>query len=169
MIRLLQEADAQAYIDLRRQALLEAPLAFTASPEDDVAASVEAVREQLRQTPQSVIIGAFQDGLVGIVGLYRDRHAKASHKSHLWGMYVTPDHRQQGLGSQLLEAALRHARTLAGITWVHLGVSSAASEARRLYDRAGFRVWGAEPDALRHADQAVVEYHMALQLESADS
>jgi GNAT superfamily N-acetyltransferase len=92
--------------------LVESPLAFASSPEDDVASSVEAVGELLRRSPESVVIGAFQKYLIGAVGLYRDRHLKSSHKAHLWGMYVMPGQRRQGVGSELLDAALRHARAL---------------------------------------------------------
>ena len=163
-IRELRDADAESYVVFRRQGLLEAPLAFGASPEDDLAASPEAVRERLRQGPEWVILGAFQDGLVGVVGLMCDRRVKASHKAHVWGMYVAPSHRGQGVGAGLLQAALRHARTLPGVSSVHLAVTSAAAPAQRVYERAGFEVWGTEPDALRHDGRAVVEYHMALLL-----
>jgi hypothetical protein len=47
---------------------------------------------------------------------------------------------------------------------VHLGVSSAAPIALRLYERAGFRVWGSEPDALRYGSETLVEHHLALRL-----
>lgn len=165
MIRELQDNDAEVYVALRREALLESPLAFASSPADDVASSSEAVRDLLRRAPESVIIGAFQSNLIGAVGLYRDRHLKSSHKAHIWGMYVAPSHRRQGIAAGLLHAALRHARTLPGVSWVHLSVSSAAPAARRLYERAGFELWGTEPEALRHDGQAVVEHHMALRLE----
>jgi RimJ/RimL family protein N-acetyltransferase len=164
MIRELDDDDAEAYVELRRQALLDAPGAFTASPEDDLVATVGAVRDQLRRSPDSVLIGAFRERLVGTVGLYRDRHLKAAHKAHLWGMYVVPAMRGQGIASQLLAAALEHARTLPGVSCVDLSVSSAAPVARRLYERAGFRVWGSEPDALRHDGEPLVEHHMALRL-----
>ena len=165
MIRELRDQDAEAYVEHRRAALTESPLAFASSPSDDIVSSPEAVRDQLRRSPESVILGAFSPDLVGAVGLYRDRHVKSSHKALLWGMYVAPDHRRRGLGSELLQAALGHARALQGVKWVHLSVSSASAGARRLYERAGFRVWGTEPDALRHDGQAVVEHHMALRLE----
>ena len=165
MIRKLTDPDAEAYLELRREALLDSPLAFASSPDDDFASSPEAVREYLRRTPESVIIGAYRQGLVGVVGLFRDRHLKSSHKTHLWGMYVAPGHRRQGIATELLEAVLRHAATLPGVSWIHLSVSSAASEAQRLYERAGFHVWGTEPEALRHDGQAVVEHHMALRLD----
>jgi RimJ/RimL family protein N-acetyltransferase len=79
-------------------------------------------------------------------------------------MYVVPGHRRQGIAADLLQAALRHARLLPGVSWVHLSVSSAAPGARRLYERTGFEVWGTEPEALRHDGQSVVEHHMALHL-----
>lgn len=164
MIRELRYDDAEAYVALRREALLDSPLAFASSPADDFASSPEAVREQLRRAPESVIIGAFRNHLVGAVGLYRDRHLKSAHKVHLWGMYVTPSHRRHGIASELLDAALAHARALPGVSWVHLSVSSAALTAKRLYERAGFQIWGTEPDAMRHDGGTVIDYHMALRL-----
>ena len=165
MIRALRDQDAEAYTELRRAALLEFPLSFASSPADDFASSPEAVREQLRRAPESIIVGAFRPELVGAVGLHRDRHVKASHKVHLWGMYVAPAHRRRGIGCALLEAVLDCARALQGVSWVHLSASSAAPEALRLYERAGFLRWGTEPEALRHAGQVAVEHHMALRLE----
>ena len=162
MIRELQDRDVQAYVELRQRALLESPLAFASSPSDDFASSPDAVCDLLRRGPESVILGAFRPALSGAVGLVRDRHLKASHKLHLWGMYVSLGHRRLGVGGQLLQAALRHARAVPGVSCVHLSVSSDAPEARRLYERAGFLVWGTEPDALRHGGQSVAEHHMIL-------
>ncbi len=106
MIRELRDHDAEAYAAFRRQALLDSPLAFAASPADDFASSPEAVREQLRRAPEWVILGAFRHGLIGAVGLFRDRHLKCSHKGHLWGMYLAPSHRRQGVAAELLLIAV---------------------------------------------------------------
>jgi len=165
MIRPLEEADAEALAAFRRESLMEVPLAFASSPEDDFAASIDVVRAHLRRTPEQFVAGAFDPELVGMAGLYRDRHVKASHKAHLWGMYVASSHRGRGIGADLLRATLDHARTLPGVTRVHLCVSSVAPQARRLYERAGFELWGTEPDALRHGGEAATDYHMALHLE----
>ena len=159
MIRALHSDDAAAYFALRRHALLDAPLAFATSPEDDFASSKDAIRDYFRR---GALFGAFDgETLVGAVGLFRDRHVKAAHKAHVWGMYVMPSHRGQGLGAQLLEAAIAHAREL-GVAAIHLGVTDAAPEARRLYERAGFKVWGTQPDALRHEGVSASELHMVL-------
>ena len=99
-----------------------------------------------------------------MVGLHRDHHHKAAHKVHLWGMYVAPEQRRQGVAAALLAAAIAHARTLPGVAWAHLSVSDTAPAARRLYDRAGFHCWGSEPDALRHDGRSGVEHHLALRL-----
>jgi GNAT superfamily N-acetyltransferase len=159
MIRRLREEDLAAYVALRRASLLDAPLAFAASPETDFVSTVDAAR-------QSLIFGAFEgDEIVGCVGLLRDRHPKAAHKAHVWGMYVLPSHRRRGYARALLEAAIAHARAI-GIEWLHLGVTSAASDARRVYERAGFVQWGSEPDALRHEGMSVDEARMGLDLRS---
>jgi RimJ/RimL family protein N-acetyltransferase len=165
MIRALRDDDVDAYVELRRSSLLDAPLAFSASPEDDFVASAAALREQLRRSPAWAIYGAFEPELAGFIGLFRDRHLKSAHKAHIWGMYVAPAYRRQGLASNLLQAAIDHARSLPGVAWVELSVNSSALEARRIYERAGFRLWGSEPDALRYGGQSTLEHHMALYLE----
>jgi ribosomal protein S18 acetylase RimI-like enzyme len=164
-IRALQDCDVEAYVKLRREALLDSPLAFVASPADDAFSGKERVRDEIRRAPESVIIGAFRPHLVGAVGLHRDRLLKSAHKVHLWGLYVTPNHRRQGIASELLDAVLCHASDLTGVSWVHLKVSAATPGAQRLYERAGFRVWGAEPAGACYEGQTVVDYHMALCLE----
>jgi GNAT superfamily N-acetyltransferase len=157
MIRRLREEDLAPYVALRRASLLDTPLAFAASPESDFVATTEAAR-------QSLIFGAFDgDEIVGCVGLLRERHPKAAHKAHVWGMYVLPSHRRRGYARALLDAAIAHARSL-GIEWLHLGATSAAADARRVYERAGFVQWGTETDALRYEGVSVDEARMALDL-----
>jgi ribosomal protein S18 acetylase RimI-like enzyme len=164
-IRLLDEQDAAGLIELRRRSLVESPFSFLAAPEDDaVTASVEAVREHLKRAPTSVVFGAFAGSLVGMLGLYRDTHVKTAHKTKLWGMFVAPEWRRNGLAERLLEAAIAHARTFEGVTCVQLGVSESAAAARRLYEKLGFKTWGVEPEAIRLHGRTESEYHMRLSL-----
>jgi ribosomal protein S18 acetylase RimI-like enzyme len=131
MIRRLYPEDVLDFARLRRQYLVDAPLAFASSPESDPA-TLDALHEILDNYPESVLFGAFDPGLVGAVAFYRDPQLKARHKGHIWGLYVSPSHRGRGLGSTLLEAAIAHARDLE-IEWVHLSVTSASPQARRMY------------------------------------
>jgi RimJ/RimL family protein N-acetyltransferase len=163
-VRILTGTDAGPLFRMRYDSLRESPDSFRSSPEDDLMSSEEATRGQLERGDGSVVFGAFGDGLVGMLGLYRGQLRKDAHKVFLWGMYVTPPWRGQGIGGDLMICAIDHARALAGATAVYLSVSAAAPIAKRLYERFGFRVWGVEPDALRVDSQSLDEHHMILRL-----
>ena len=79
-------------------------------------------------------------------------------------MYLRPDARGQGTARRLLDAVIDHARGLDGVTMLGLTVSETAAPARRLYESAGFDIWGLEPQAMRIAGQTTREYHMGLSL-----
>jgi ribosomal protein S18 acetylase RimI-like enzyme len=159
MIRRLTPDDALEFVALRRNALAAAPQAFAASPEDDVAGSLDYVRGALGSAEQAVF-GAFDPDLVGSVGIYRDRHVKAAHKCHLWGMWVAPDSRRKGIGRRLVDEAVDFARRMDGVTHVHLSVSEAAEEALALYRCMGFTTWAIEPAALKVGGKVLSEQHM---------
>ena len=139
-VRSLRPEDAEEYVEIRREALLQEPQSFASSPEDDKSSSVEFVRSALADSGQT-ILGAFSPDLIGVVGIYRDRHVKASHKAHIWGMYVSPAGRGSGVGRRLMESAIRWARDQGEVTHIHLVVSSRTPIAKKLYLSLGFHVW----------------------------
>ena len=160
----MRPPDASQVFAIRRESLVESPLAFLASPDDDVANSVEVVRDLLGHAPDSVVFGAEAGELIGMLGVHREKAAKAAHKVRLWGLYVVPAYRGNNIGGQLLRSALSHARRLEGVATANLTVSETSESARRLYEREGFTVWGVEPNAIRHGTDTVAEYHMQLVL-----
>ena len=170
-VRALAPDDAESYVELRAQALLQDPLSFTAGPGDDVASSVDFVRRALAD-PDQATFGAFVDRgapeagseLVGIVGINRERHRKRAHRAVIWGLYVTPAHRGHRVGRVLMEAAIAFARSLDGVEYVDLGVGDWNRAAMRLYQDLGFTIWGTEADSLRVGDTVVAEHHMVLRL-----
>ena len=162
-VRQLMPDDTETCIGLRREALDQEPFAFLSSPDDDRGLVLSFVREALASQSQATF-GAFAPDLVGIVGINRESHLKAAHKAHIWGFYVTPRHRQGGIGRSLMKAALRFARELPGVTQVHLGVGERNEVAIRLYESLGFVAWGTEPAALRVGGESVAEHHMVLDL-----
>jgi ribosomal protein S18 acetylase RimI-like enzyme len=125
------------------------------------------MRELLKPQRESVVFGAYTHGLIGILGLYRSNKRKAAHKANFLGMFVLPDCRRQGVAVRLLDAAIRYARTLDGVTSVHLSVSESALAAQHLYEKAGFQTWGVEPDAIRFGQSINNEHHMWLPLDGA--
>lgn len=166
-IRKLAAEHAEAYVALRRAMLAEAPTAFLASEASDIGCDLEQMRGKLGGDDDNVVYGAFAGGtLVGVVGILRFlRHAKAAHRADIWGMYVDPAARGQGLGRGLVEAAVAHARTnMAGVLQVHLGVVETQAPARALYEACGFQAWGVEPGAVRVDGRLYDETHMVLPL-----
>lgn len=162
-IRPLAAAEAEAFVDLRREALEAAPLAFGASVDDDRGLSVEFMRESLANPDAATVLGAFEgDRLLGIAGVGRYPKIKQRHRAVIWGMYVSPAGRGLGTGRALLDSAVERARSWSGVLQVHLSVTDAAPEARRLYESYGFVEWGAEPRALGRDGQFVTEYHLVL-------
>ena len=151
---------------LRREALESHPLAFSASAENDRTLNLNFVERSVSSPAKAAaIFGAVEDERwVGMVGVYRNEGHKGNHRAQLWGMYVTPGMRRRGLGVALLSAAIEHARSWSGVLQIQLSVTEAAGDARKLYERAGFRVWGCEPQALQWEGQFVDEYHLVLPL-----
>jgi len=165
MLRRLRAENATEYIALREEALVNAPLAFEASLGEDFASDPAILADHLVGAPEQAIFGVFETRLVGVAGIFRSRPRKAAHKAHVWGMYVANANRRRGHARALLEATIKHARSLPGVLWLHVSVTSGAPEARALYESAGFVEWGAEPEALRHGGQTATEFYLALQLE----
>jgi ribosomal protein S18 acetylase RimI-like enzyme len=164
IVRQLLPDDASLFLPLRRRALEHEPHSFGASTEDDRAGSAEILELALTD-PDQAIFGAFAPGLIGVVGIYRDRLIKARHKAHIWGMYVSPEGRGKGTGRLLMEAALGWARAQPGVSQVHLVVSTRTPVARKLYQSLGFSTWGIEPRALCIAGELVDDEHMVCQLD----
>jgi len=164
-IRRLRPEDAAALASLRREALTSDPLAFSASTEDDRALSLDFVRSALADDQEQAVFGKFEGAdLTGMVGVIRASGVKQRHKGTIWGMYVVPRARNNGVGRALLEAAIDHARSWSGLEQLELGVTDAALTARRLYETAGFRRWGREPRALQWNGRFVAEHHLVLHL-----
>jgi L-amino acid N-acyltransferase YncA len=65
-----------------------------------------------------------------------------------------------GSGRALVETAIEFARSLDGLTHVHLAVAESGQAARALYEHLGFRTWGTEPAAIRVGEVSVAEHHM---------
>jgi GNAT superfamily N-acetyltransferase len=75
---------------------------------------------------------------VGLVAAFRDESDHALY--HVISMWVAPESRRQGIGGELLAHVEAWIRSCGGRV-AQLSVTTAANEARRLYEQAGF-----EPD-----------------------
>ena len=154
-IRILNEADAQLYQEVRLSALKINPEAFGSTYEREVKFSLESVAERLESTKDKFVLGAFNNNgcLVGIVTFMRENSLKTSHKGNLFGMYVTPEGRGKGLGKSLMIELIGKAKNCDGLEQINLTVVSENSSAKKLYKSLGFETYGVERNALKFNGQ----------------
>jgi len=169
-IRRLLPSDAAAFQALRLRGLLEAPTAFSSSYEEEHDRPISAVAERIAENPDNAIFGAFDgESLVGVMGIYRMKQQKLSHTVTVWGVFVAPEYRGQGIARRLLEETVRFAFSLPGVLKVNLGVNDANTAAIKLYEAVGFKVFGHEKGFMLVDGVLYDELHMARMREDQPS
>ncbi|WP_460550822.1 GNAT family N-acetyltransferase [Comamonas piscis] len=148
-IRWLTPADAAAFQVLRLAGLRASPSAFGSSYEEEKDRALAVIEARLASSADQGVLGAFAQGqLVGLLGIRRQDALKTRHRMALWGVYVDPGFRGQGIAQSLLAEAVTFARQVPGAVQIHLSVNAANASAIRLYEQAGFKAYGTEPAAL---------------------
>jgi ribosomal protein S18 acetylase RimI-like enzyme len=170
-IRPLDFTDARAYQELRLLALQESPAAFSASHADEACRSLDEVVARITPAADGSIrmLGIFErDELAGFVAVIHPQREKLRHGTELAGMYVDPAFRRRGFGLALLKAAVAHARSMAGVRQIRLGVNVTNTGAKALYQSIGFASYGVEPDALQVGGMFYGEKRYMLRLNRGD-
>src|SRR5690606_23397270 len=128
----LAAGDVERYARLRRRMLDDSPWAFSASPEDDRALDLAALKEQLGEQEFAIVgVEATPGGeLAAVTGVVRARERKFAHRAIIWGVFVAPEHRGRGLGRAVMTAAIDLARSWPGVDYVDLAVSVRSPEAQ---------------------------------------
>lgn len=165
-IRALTAEDVPAYRALRLEMVAQHPSAFLTTAEAVAALTDADLAARIAAPPRSVAFGALTGGqLVAVAGFFARQGAKTAHKGIVWGVYVAPAHRRQGLATATLRALLAHAGALVRIVYLAAEADNAAAVA--LYRRLGFTPWGREPMAMQIDGTFHDEIHMALPLDPA--
>jgi ribosomal protein S18 acetylase RimI-like enzyme len=165
-LRLLTPDDADTFWHLRLEALRNDPASFADSTEEHLETTVETARERLTagDSAGNFVVGAFEDEkLIGTAGFFRRQNNKERHKGHIWGVYVRPQSRGQGVASALMKEIVRRARVMEGVEQITL-VASANLPAQRLYKALGFESYGVEPHSLKIGNEYVDDVLMVLWL-----
>ncbi len=165
----LSAEHVDAYRALMLQAYDQHPDAFTSSHAERAALPMAwwlARMGASGSNAHEMAFGAFHNGqLAGVAGLSLETRERVRHKATLFGMFVPQQHRQLGLGRQLVQAVLDYARSPVGVRQVVLTVTQGNTSAERLYAGCGFRVFGVEPDAVALGTGFVSKVHMWCPLE----
>ena len=83
--------------------------------------------------------------------------ADGLHRAYLFSFRVKPEYRSQGIGSFMLQF-VEDQLLLRGFDSIRLNVARANVRARKLYERHGYRVIGADPGLWRYQDH-LGEWH----------
>jgi ribosomal protein S18 acetylase RimI-like enzyme len=163
-IRPLAAADAAAFRQIRLQAISDSPSAVWPTYEEEAKRTVEETEARILQTAVQVVFGAFIGStLVGIAGLRREPLEQVKHKAVLWGVFISPGRRREGVARKLFSSVLSFARD-EGVLQIQLCVNTENDRARGLYRSLGFKPFGLEPRAIRIGDRYFDEEHMVLRL-----
>lgn len=145
-VRPLMAADLFAYKSLRVAMLRAHPEAFTSDADGESLRAPEDFLYRLgldRSDGGQFLLGAWHgEALIGAIGCERDTRAKVRHIGHVVGMMVLADARGRGLGRLLLDGCIGECRRAAGIEMLTLSVTAGNVAASRLYESAGFVVFG---------------------------
>jgi ribosomal protein S18 acetylase RimI-like enzyme len=160
-IRRVLPTDWEDFRRLRLDALRTDPLAFGSTLERETGYPNErwkgwADSGALGNDSATFVVEAEPGQLVGMAGVFTDHG-----EYHLWGMWVAPEARGQGLGLGLLNRLLAWADSASPQRTVRLDVNPAQTAAVRLYEARGFRPTGRTTPLGHHPPAAVQEMVLA--------
>lgn len=170
IFRFLNKDDVEIYRELKRFSLIESPLAFSDSYEDELTKTdTDYLRElEIVGSPaETFVIGVFTDTkkLVGFVKFKRDKRTKARHKASLHSLYIKPEYRNKGIGKRLINHLFETISVLNGLEQVHLWVLISDTSVVEFYEKNGFCKQGTiVKNDLKIADKYVDAFYMVKQL-----
>jgi ribosomal protein S18 acetylase RimI-like enzyme len=156
LLRLMGDADLDAYKQLRDSMLAAHEDAFTSDAATERQREAQSYRSRVAAPAGRggcvFTLCAWQGPrMVGAVSCEQESRLKQRHVAQVVGMMVADDCQGQGLGRALLQSALKLLRSDEAIETAVLSVTSSNAGAVRLYESLGFAPYGRLPRAIRLA------------------
>ncbi|WP_414841694.1 N-acetyltransferase family protein [Enterococcus saccharolyticus] len=165
IIRKLELTDLSQFIELRFEALQEAPEVFASTYQREVKLPQETFVKRLRNTDTQFTIGAFESGqLVCVAAFFKSVGEKTKHKGNIVAVYCKPEFRQLKIATRVMETLIEEVKKINEITILNLSVVSKNKRAKIFYESLGFVVYGMEPQALFDGQNYFDEYLLQLKL-----
>ena len=132
VLRVISGDDWAVFRALRLRALADSPDAFGVTLAE-AEANPEAIWRGRAEGPGPLLMAYSRESPVAMGGLHTPEN---SQEAFVWGMWVDPDSRGQGLGARILRELLDWARRLDRAVSLH--VTEGNDGARRLYEAHAF-------------------------------
>jgi len=140
----LTQKDYNQFYALRLESLETCPEEFATDADAWKNASRETINKLLvnsEERQDALILGAREgENLVGLVGINRNLRPTVSHKSTLWGLYVTSAHRRQGIGGALLDEVVKALKDENELRLIRAVVTVTSRDAISLLGKMGFKI-----------------------------
>ena len=149
-LRVASPGDWEDFRAVRLRALEDSPTAFGATLAEAAAHPDDVWRDRLGG-PGPTLLAYVDGGPAAMGGLFAPED---SAEAFVWGMWVAPEARGQGLGRAILGELVRHAEELDRSVLLH--VTEGNDGARRLYESHGFAPTG-EWEPLREGSDLRIE------------
>lgn len=149
-IRQVTAQELEIFREIRLEALKNHPEVFASGYELEKEEPDAKWLERIEKNDgrSSIIYLAFaEEQPAGMIGIFRGPFPKNRHSGTIWGVYIRPDYRNQGIATQMLEACAVWARERA-MRVLKLNVITTNAVAIGCYARYGFNVYGMEPKAI---------------------
>lgn len=152
------------YRDLWLEALKETPEAFAADYTEQSTTPENIWRQRLRSVVEEkdalMVFAKIGPKLVGMIGAYFDTNPKFRHIATIWGAYVKPEYRKQGVATDMANALLLKLKDRSEIKKVKTYAITNAHLAVNVYKNFGFDIIGISKEELRVDDKYYDVYIM---------
>jgi ribosomal protein S18 acetylase RimI-like enzyme len=119
---------------IRLEALKSDSRAYGSSFEEEMALT----KEQWQTSMNSSLFAVIDNITVGMIRYHFETPKKTQHIANIYGVYVSKEYRNQGIGNQLMTGAISKIKEKKGTLKVKLTVNPLQESAVRLYTRHGF-------------------------------
>lgn len=166
MIRQLEPNDSSSYYRIRLEGLQLHPEAYGTGADSWANATDEQVKGLLEKSNQDdFVLGYFKNGeLIGVIGLKREKKHSVGHKGTVWGLFVLPSFRNQGVGKSLLRDLITRASQNPELYYIRAVVTVSALNAELVFKSCGFTSYGIEQRGIKEGTHFFDQSFMALNL-----